>query len=578
MPRNLSYLEIHECDSEERIIERACQTRKRMGAGWLFYMKIKKISLFILVIVFAFILSGCDRGISDGSGVVSGSSGNANPSQNNPSETQSVGTVTKAALDEELQAVIDTKVKISSDSNAKIQDFISNWSVSYEHDDLFNVEATLNRYYTMPDYNSLSSIYIQNNKVNAGKLRNQILSNNREFLAAHSFGSRFTEFSDADFDKLFTILVDTLEYRLNQTYIGIDVAELDEKLNDLKVYQTTDNIIGLYGIDGYAILALNPIGVANEQKTHPDMDSFKKIAIHEIQHLIQKGSSTRAQVSGFTRNMGIAYEWEDLSVNPLYCIWYFEGSAESLTVEYYSGITPTGYENYVKNIDSLTLALMLRDDVDNVTISKISLQKDLDKLFNIFGRQTENQKKEICNMMYAFELVYGSNSSTKSFYDAYENATGAKIDDNRNYESSLRASIAQTLTKVFYSNLVSRMSMEEVELGEVFSLVSLFENDMSRLTYYYDYRDQSRMSFAKPFLTTYTSIQNEFFGVLSEALNIDIVTLAKAYNAYNSARVAGNPIQLDFLSTEKNAFLSALSADRKPQKGHSVNEVFETIN
>lgn len=469
-------------------------------------------------------------------------------------------------LEAELQSIIETSIRFSNSSYSQIANYIDSIRVDYQYSELFNINAALAQYNNINRYRaSSSSNFVTNNRINRERVRTQIINNNTEFLANFT-GSRLSALSITDFDKVLTTFIDTLEYNLASGYI--DMAKLDEKIQDLKILSTTEGKMAY--VDSIRdIFAVNTNIIATRQARYPDIDYFKKIVIHESVHFIQMATMNEAEHEGYRSRFGISYDWEDMSINPLCCSWFHEGAADRIMVEMDNyNMTGATYPLYIRSINSLTLATMIRNDVDQSTLSQISFQNNLESLFTAFGCQNDRQRLEILQMMYSFEITHTAN---RDFYAAVTALNGAKMESSEksSYEYGLKASQAQTLTKAFYTNLAGTLTSRSVKLEEVFHLISIFEADMSRLTWY-----SSRTNENRDFFNTYVGIQNQFFGRIASELGISATDITRAYNAYNSALRFGET-NLSFLSDSENNYLTEISAGLRDNKRRAINEVFE---
>ena len=405
---------------------------------------------------------------------------------------------------------------------------IKNYNVNYEGSEYFHVREALDRYNSMQEYDSTHElIYIQNNKVNESALRERIIANNTEFLNAQN-GNKYSAFGSTYLDLAIDGIVNTINTQLANSE-GIDIYQLDDNLNNLKVLNS--NLAGNgQVIPDKSILTINQSTAVN----FGGNNFFYFVACHETNHLIQVSSVKEKEEEGYSSNNGISYVWDDLDVNALGFSWFSEGAAEKLMLS--ENDVPNDlvtYKENVKSIDSLTLATIIRDDVDELTIPRLSLQPNLNRLFTIFNCQTDAEKEEVIKMMFAFEIIYNKDTA---FYKE------SGITDYK-YEYRLNASIAQTLTKTFYYNLNERLVNSEENLSNIFSLITLFETDMNRITKYYD---SSRYEINKDFISMYTRIQHSFFENIAKSTGLSVDEIYSMYaEYYNNAKGINNTKNLD---------------------------------
>ena len=466
-------------------------------------------------------------------------------------------------LDAELQAIIGKSVRFSNSSYTQIKNYINSIIVNYQYSELFNIKAALAQYNGINRYRANSSAFVSNNRIDKVKIRNQIISNNADFLSDYS-ARRLSELSSSDFDKVFATFIETLEYNLSSGYV--DLAKLDEKIQNLKILSTTDSKTA-YVDAGKGILAVNMSVIGSRQTRYPSIDYLRKIIVHETIHFIQMPTQNETEHEGYKARFGISYDWEEHLVDSLFNTWFHEGSADRImaAMDNYD-MTGATYPEYVKSVDSLTLATMLRNDVNERTISQISLQNDLNKLFVVFGCQTDQEKREILEMMFSFDITHTDN---KGFYDAYKEFSGSKMESSgkREFGYAQKASQAQTLTKIFYSNLANSLTSSNVKIEDIFKLISIFEADMSRLTWY-----ASRPEPNRDFFNTYVGIQNQFFARIAAEVGVGAADITRAYNAYNSASSLGE-VSLSFFNSSENNYLTEMSIRLNDNKRRAINEI-----
>ena len=388
---------------------------------------------------------------------------------------------------------------------------------NYANSEFFHIQDALAKYNSMVEYESSSDLKIINNRqVDANKLHEIVVNNNNAYMASYT-GALYEEFSSSYFEQAFNAVVATINKNLAEDYEqNIDVNQLDKNLQELKILCNHGQGNGVM-VEDDKILSLN----INVIEVFGGMDFFYEVACHETNHLIQASSNEEKEHEGYTKNTGIYYEWADLPVNALSYQWFVEGCAEKL-MNVYNDVSGENivYPEYMKTIDTLTLATILRDDVSELTIPRLSLQPDLNKFLRIFNANSEEDVEEIIKMMFSFEIIYGRN---KAFYD------NCQIEVPYKYEFSLYSSAAQTLTKIFYTNLLDAIGNKGESLESIFGLIKLFENDMNRLV---KYNDSSRDEYNSDFIAFYDNVQQTFFGCLAQQLGITSQDVFTMYNNY----------------------------------------------
>lgn len=321
---------------------------------------------------------------------------------------------------------------------------------------------------------------------------------------------------------------------------------------------------GMVTDDG--IMAFNLEVIATRQQQYPNVDYLRMTVLHEGNHLVQVSSVKERENEGYDRNLGIAYSWNDLKVNPLLYTWYVESSAEYLkNYQYGEGIERTAnYENQVKSLESVTLATLLKDGVTETTFAQLSLQSDLNKLFEHFNCRTDADKLEVLQMMYSLEVCLNQPTEFSKFY---KETTGSSL-DIYNYQDSLKASIAQTLTKKFYENLAISTASNQYSLKDIFSIMSTFEIEMNRLTKFSnDYYEASN----REFISNYGGIQRQYLELISKSLNMSVDDLLSLYNSYYHDDIS-KVNQMNTTNGKEN-FINELLQNRETNRQRAVNEM-----
>ncbi len=480
-----------------------------------------------------------------------------NTSQNAPTPKPEI----KSDLSDEELRLLEQVPFTNEQDCLNFVSYIQNVSVDYENSEYFQIDQAFNRYQNMKEYETVSSNFIKDGHLNELALKEQILKNNKEYFADKKSG-KYSELDSSTFDKVFVALVDTINYNL-QYGVNIDVAQLDDNLTNLKIFKMISPGSGMVTDD--AILAVNLEVIATRQLEYPNVDYLRMTVIHEGNHLVQASSVKEREMEGYSKNVGIAYSWDDLAVNPLLYTWYSESSAEYLkNYQYGEGAETSTYENQVKALEALTFTTLLREDVDETTLAKISLQPDLNQLFTIFNCQTNQDKIEVLNMMYALEICLNQPTEFTKFYKE----KAGKALDLYNYQDSLKSSIAQTLTKKFYENLVTSSMQNDRSLKEIFSLIATFELEMSRFT---KYSNDYYMNANESFLVMYKGIQNEYFSILSSSLNMSVEDLNDLYSTYYHDGISRT--NQASLNTETGNFINRLLQSRDDNRKYAINEI-----
>jgi len=405
-------------------------------------------------------------------------------------------------------------------SNLDVDDAVNQidlLNVNYPYSEYFNTKDALKRYYAIEEYDDDKKItFITNNGIDKDRLFETVLSNNKMFLENTQY-KYLKNLSNSDLELAIDAIVDTLNKRIKD---NIDLNQLDTNLFDLKIVES-DRCGNASVSDEDMILSINPKVIS----ALGDRDFFYKVICHESNHLVQINSRIEKNNEKYDRNMGILYVWNDLEVNPLEYQWLIEASAEKIMQHETSDkLGKVMYEDMIKDLDSLTLSCIFNDDIDELTIPKVTLQSNLDKLFEIFNCKTNDEKEEIINMLYTFEIV--DDNVNEAFDNFYKSKNNEIMDINEKY--LLTNYCAETLSKNYYKGLIKKLEVNSTELNDVFNLMAVNEADMNRITRFHGCNSNEQ----KDFIEYYNHIQNIMFELLSKSTNISKEELYYMYDEY----------------------------------------------
>lgn len=444
--------------------------------------------------------------------------------------------LSKAVLDK-----LNMKVVLSEESNNNIKEYISNIEVDYEYSDLYNIDENLEHYKNVQKgHESTSLNLIKNNKVDSNELYKAVLKNNQDIP------NKAIAMDNSQIKEAVDIICDQINKKL-AVADDVSYSNLDYTLSNLRIFNYKN--FGTAYVDlNKPILYLNFDTINNLQEVNNEKNIYEVTLRHETDHLMQV---SYAKDSSFETNLGICYSFKNVDINSINWKWFYEGSAEKLYLE--TGEIPYTYRGEVNAIESLTMATILNENVDENDIEELSLQHNLDKLFDKFKAKTYEEKKEIINMMFSYDLAL---NNTEEFSKVYKEKYGKKLDVEKKEElrySSL-SSIGQTLNKTFYLNLTDCILNNNLSIKEIFSLISLYETKMNSVIRF----DESGYEKEKlEFIENYSNIQLNFFDELSKFVNMETLELRSLYCNYHNAN-RNNDYDYEFLSKGEQAFFNEI--------------------
>lgn len=449
---------------------------------------------------------------------------------------------------EEISELLDMQIKLSDEEINNIKTTINNTEVDYPDSELFKIDEALNEYNGIDKSRTSGEKF----KVDSGELYKKVEENNQRYLEETKMG-KYDNIGSNTLEKITKIVADNINDKIDKGYIT-EYNELRNILNNLKIYSASSFGFGEYGQTENLLLIDLPT-IDNFQRKDTDGINYLEIVTkHECNHLLQGFYNEKYE------GYGMCYKFNDLDINPLYSKWLFEASAEKLVLnDYDDKMESINYADFVKNLDSLTLSIILKDEVNENSIASLMFQRDIDELFKLFGAETLEQKKEIIKMLYSIELNSYTYTDFKESCEKYNNST-----DYSKYAELLKGSICTTLAKTFYKNLAD--TLDDIKVSDMYSLISLYENDLSRMSWY-----SSKYNEYTTFIEDYNDIQNDLFTVVADNLNIDTDYLIEGYNLYHNKDNTYKNINC--LSEEKNKYLNEMFDTRLQNKRDSINEV-----
>lgn len=462
-------------------------------------------------------------------------------------------------LDDFSNTIIGSSVTLYDNDISNIINDIRSIRVSYPYSDLYGIRDNLIKYNNRTIYKPGNVNIFTNNSITADIICSIVKENNDKEISSDK-----QKMPDSELRKICSIMADLINDYIKNN--DVDLNLLSEKILDLKIAKFDDFS------NGYYDNTTSTLGF-NLNSINKSTDFYKKTVEHEIFHILAYCSRRELDNSNYSNRSGISYRFEDSKVNSMSFEWFDEGAAEYLTLDRNNTRETEIYQSLIKNFDMVKVSTILSNN-SLTGFEELSFSNDLNDLFSYFKAETDYDKEEILNMMYAYNLLIdlNSTSSSKDFYNIYKEKYGSSI-DSLQFSKDLKSSIGQTLTKQFYINLINKCQNNTVSIKEIFSLISIFENELSREIWY---SSSANKDAYMDFYLNYNSIQSSFFELLGNKLGVSLNDVQQAYNSYN-AKADINPFELTLISNDKKDYLSYILETRKNDKMNSVNYVSENL-
>lgn len=430
----------------------------------------------------------------------------------------------------EEAALLDTAVTLTAESAAALAEALAATEVVYPYADIIRLQDSYDRYLAMAaelprresrDYGGLSRLPLKD-----GELLELVKANNDALLSAGGIANATrSPLDDAYLAWICEVLTELFNRELAEWDFSTQLDSIDWMLANLTIIRDTTTFSNA-AVQRGAIMKVNQTLTNNMSGITGDDLAPTMTIIHEGEHLLQGMSVPAQEALGLTQGFGFCYSWEELPVNALYTGWFAEASAERLAA-YFCDTEPTTYASMISYLDSLTVLAALTG-AEPIAVPRLSRQGTLEAVFDLFGRETEEEQLELLSLLYAIQVVQ---QSPDDFWEAYTVQTGLSRENEDTLikvQRSLKTAACLSMSRMFYENLAQLLRESALTLREVFYLVCSWEFDLNK---HLGYDDETRLNTTAPFLAAYPAMQSAFFAALAESAGTDAETLAALYSA-----------------------------------------------
>lgn len=453
-------------------------------------------------------------------------------------------------------------INIDENNYSEFVKFLNNLDVTYQYEKYYGLDNALAKYNEIKD----KSTSVHSNvlsEFSADELFSSVKINNKKYLEEKDkeyVSAFYDEFDDEQIKYFCEIIIDTINHY--KEFIT-DENEVKCILGNLKIFSKPTMSNSSVTDDDCLLINLNMINTLKIKAKSKDQDVLKDTISHEAVHLLQK--SCKDNLNNMYR-IGNSYKFDDLKVNSLFYNWFYEGSAEKLS-NGYTGDTPLVYEYYINYINSLNLSTLLDVDNDVNQAEKTTFDKNLKSLFSMFDCSTEQEKREILNMMFSLNII---ESDDQGFLTAM--GISSESDKYIGIKRNIKTSVCMTLTKYFYKNLANNVKNNNMKLQDVFYLITVFECD---LNYHLTYTDLNKYTDNKKFINDYMNIQNEFFNMIAASNGYTLDELKVIYDNYGIYTAGGKEnYSLVFLDGDKCDFIKQILENTYTNVTEQIMDVY----
>ena len=424
---------------------------------------------------------------------------------------------------------------------------ITSQPTDYPYSDLYEIDEVRKRL----DFDATVEIHQFSPLDASGQLTGESLArcvsvNNDAFMADKPFN--YETIPQENVLEICKFVVEIVS-RMKQTHPDIDWNRVYCNLGNLKILCKT-GMLSYAQVNDKMVLCLSGLS-ANIANVLEGEDGYSRILVHEIMHILQMGC-TCEQIENCSRRAGICCYYDDFTLNFADWTWMVEGSAERNMCQ----LTGSGAVSYQYKMDylcSMTMAVLLRSDVEADTIEDLCFQSDPELLFAAFGCETQTQRDELICMMITLQILQ---MQPDAFYQEYQKKTGIDLSADEEslnqFSYSLKPAVCITLAKEFYGNLVDYMAKTSLSANDLFCLLRLFEGHLNQ---HLDYNKQEKESYNQAFFDFYRQLRQTFLTCLQEDNpQLDIQSLYDSYSLISGGEYTLNAALSD-LPREKQEFL-----------------------
>jgi len=486
-----------------------------------------------------------------------------------------------AETDEEA-AVLSQGVLLSPEGLSAMEAAVDELVVVYPFSDLSGVENAYQRYQTLPGYQGAVEHDIGSNLPLAPeKLFEIVKANNTNYITNINPILKKFQLEDDYILWACEIICDTINRELPALGSTTMLADVDANLADLKIFKPPAAGMANASVTDDNCMYISPVMVQNMVDLFGE-DADVEVIVHETEHIIQKLSTETCDGLSVERGYGFCVSWEDQSVNSLDFNWFVEASAEKLATSLLE-MEPITYKKLIGYLDTLTFLNILRGNAPKETPG-LTQQSSLDRIFQLFGCETESERLELLEMLYAIELFQ---EEPDDFMVLYAKRLGHEASEAEltKLEIELKNAACQTTAKYFYRNLSRLLTENQMTLREVFYLITVFESD---LNLHISYSDESRSDAIRPFLESFVSLQQTFFDGLAEVLDLTPEELHEDFTAFHCrtempkdtvlhGKAEWKSLSIEPLNQEANDFLYSFSRSVLIKKTVPIQTIVELL-
>lgn len=409
---------------------------------------------------------------------------------------------------------------------------------TFEYSKYYGLDEALAMYNsTTVNKETTSTLLDANGNLDAQKLAQQVLANNKAYMAQGKdvINSFYTDISSSDLHMICKIIAEVT----NKEFNGIEKEKVANTLMQMTMFQRTGSASNAYVTDSLTFV-YNPTMsnlYASKQEiegtSNSKEETLKQVITHEVMHLIQYASSDandkNGLESGICRMYNLPNKDVKVPVDSLWNSWLLEAAAELGMAEYLN-IQPGTYAKKISYARSYNLSRFNDLDLANHSIEDVVFNHTLEDAYKELGLNSEEERREFLNFLYSIEITQ---SDPEDFWENYTAKTGITPteDEKLAIRMDIRTDAVKFLSRNFYENLADAIYTGSVtDLDTVFYLVRNWELDVYG---HLEYTKTSSLEHAKDFILWQNDIQETLFTALANSNNTTLEDITNQYAEYN---------------------------------------------
>lgn len=487
-----------------------------------------------------------------------------------------------AELSAKTEEILNRTLKLPEADMQAMNAVADGIQINYAYEDLYDVQTAYQKYLELPVYEGKIYPILENNQVSSDELYKRVVENNADFFVDKGYELVY-ELEDEHIRWACDIICKTINEALKNPDYNISVADVSEILWKLCIVKDGAGTTNAY-IDDKGKMVLMPTNMETMNGIAMDDNAGNEIISHETFHIMQRASSDHAKTLQMDNVYGFSYEFPEgtLNVNSLDNTWIVEGMAELLASEFWN-MEPITYKTKISYLKTLDYVHALGGYYKADSMKALSLQNSIEKVFETFGCETEEEQMELLKVLYTCNIIQ---EEPEDFMAAFTEKLGHAYSEEEitAMKLELKNSVCQYFSRVFYRNLAEQLTVNESSVEDIFELISTYESD---LNVHLVYTDETRRSAYTEIFDCYMKLQDCLFESMAGQLGITPDEVQKAYNEFNGKMeiqtkttlfIADSPeftfdvIEIPWLDKETEELVNSKHVETSCKKTISIRE------